>query len=260
MNALSLGYHDVTEEDAVPETTRRPAAAHYRLSRPQFREHLEAIRGAGRQVSKVAEPSASGSPLFLTFDDGGAGADSVAADELERVGWRGHFFITTDWIGCPGFLDARSIRELHRRGHVIASHTRSHPSRMSRLGWDELISEWKDSRSVLEDIVGEAVTSASVADGYYSREVGRAAAACGIRYLFNSEPTQLVAEVEGCLVFGRYAILASTTASQAMALACGKRSACYRQSVSWRAKNLVKTIAGERYLDIRRAILARRGG
>jgi peptidoglycan/xylan/chitin deacetylase (PgdA/CDA1 family) len=258
MKALSLGYHDVTEEGVAPETTRRPAASHYRLSRARFREHLGAFRDAGRQVSTIAEPS--GLPLFLTFDDGGAGADSVAADELERVGWRGHFFITSDWIGCPGFLDARSIRRLHGRGHVIGSHTRSHPSRMAHLGWEELISEWKDSRSVLEDIVGEAVDSASVADGYYSREVGRAAAACGIRYLFNSEPTQAVAEADGCLVFGRYAILASTSASQAMALACGKRSACYRQSVSWRAKKLVKTIAGDHYLGLRRAILARRRG
>jgi len=257
MRALSLGYHDVTEEDAAPETTRRPAAAHYRLSRVQFREHLESIRRAERQASTVAE--ASEPPLFLTFDDGGAGADTVVADELERLGWRGHFFITTDWIGCPGFLDMRNIRDLHRRGHVIGSHTRSHPVRMSHLPWEELISEWKDSRSRLEDIVDEAVASASVADGYYSRKVGRAAAACGIRYLFNSEPTQLVGEVDGCLVFGRYRILASTTAKEATALACGKRSACYRQSVSWRAKELVKTIAGAHYLDVRRAILSRRG-
>lgn len=257
MKALSLGYHDVTEEGVAPETARRSGAAHYGLGRARFREHLEAMRRAGCQVSTVAEPS--GSPLFLTFDDGGAGADTVVADELERMGWRGHFFITSDWIGCPGFLDVRSIRDLYSRGHVIGSHTRSHPARMANLGWGEMISEWKDSRSVLEDIVGEAVTSASVAAGYYSREVGRAAAACGIRYLFNSEPTRAVAEVDGCLVFGRFAILASTSAPQAMALACGKRSARYRQGISWRAKKLMKTIAGERYLDIRRAILSRRG-
>ena len=40
------------------------------------------------------------------------------ADELEQMGWRGHFFITSDWIGRRGFLTAGQIRELRRRGHV----------------------------------------------------------------------------------------------------------------------------------------------
>ncbi len=260
-NVISLGYHDVTEEDAAPETDRRPAAAHYRLGRAQFRKHLESIYGSGRQVSTLSVPSPSTPvPLFLTFDDGGAGADTVIADELERFGWRGHFFITTDWIGCSGFLDARHIRHLHRHGHVIGSHTRSHPPRMSHLEWGQLISEWKDSRMALEDIVGEAITSASVADGFYSRDVGRAAAECGIRYLFNSEPKQEVAKVDGCSILGRYAILGNTSASEAAALACGKPRACLRQSVSWRTKKLIKSIAGERYLDLREAILSRRRG
>ena len=39
---------------------------------------------------------------------------------------------------------------------------------MSRLPWDELIRQWTESRTILSDLLGEAVTTASVSDGYYS--------------------------------------------------------------------------------------------
>jgi peptidoglycan/xylan/chitin deacetylase (PgdA/CDA1 family) len=258
VRAISLGYHDVVEEGMTPESVRRPSAAHYSISRSRFRQHLELIQRVEPRVSKVTDwPWATPSPLFFTFDDGGTGADTCVADELERSGWRGHFFITTDWIGCPGFIDAARIRDLNKRGHVIGSHTRSHPSRMSRLSWEKLISEWTQSRNVLADIVGVPITAASVADGYYSRRVGRAAAACGLKFLFNSEPTQTARDIGGCLILGRYAILGDTTATHAAALARGQLHACLRQTASWQSKKIVKTLAGETYLTLRRAFLSR---
>ncbi len=255
--AISLGYHDVVEQGTAPETARRAAAAHYSLSRLQFRAHLDAIAFAGSMVSLATsawEPTRT--PVFLTFDDGGAGADTCAAEELERRSWRGHFFITTDWIGRPGFVDAAAIRDLHRRGHVIGSHTSSHPARMSHLGWDRLLAEWVDSCAVLSDLLGAPIATASVSDGYYSRQVGRAAAAAGLKFLFNSEPTTGVMQVDGCSILGRYAILRSTDASEAGALASGDWKSGMRQAASWRAKKLVKTVAGGHYLTVRRWLLS----
>jgi peptidoglycan/xylan/chitin deacetylase (PgdA/CDA1 family) len=252
--AIALGYHDVVEEGSSPETARRTAASHYSLTREQFRLHLEAIAGLGCAVSTVMEPSNS---LFLTFDDGGAGADTCAAEELERQGWRGHFFITTDWIGKPGFLNAAEILDLHRRGHVIGSHTRTHPSRMSHLARDQVLAEWVESCAVLSDLLGQPIATASVSDGYYSRRVGQAAAAAGLRYLFNSEPTQIVEQVDGCALLGRYAILGTTQASEAAALASGEWKSGLRQAASWQARKLAKAVAGEHYLSLRRWLLSR---
>jgi len=249
--AISLGYHDVVEQGSAPETARRTAAAHYSLSRQQFREHLEAIASRNCIVSTVTSP-VDARPVLLTFDDGGAGADACAAEELERQNWRGHFFITTDWIGQPGFLDAAAIRDLHQRGHIIGSHTRSHPSRMSQLGWEQLLAEWVESCAVLSDLLGEPVATASVADGYYSHRVGEAAAAAGLKFLFNSEPTRDVAQVDGCAILGRYAILARTQAREAAALAAGEWKSRMRHVASWRAKKLAKTVGGEHYLTLRR--------
>jgi peptidoglycan/xylan/chitin deacetylase (PgdA/CDA1 family) len=251
--AISLGYHDIVDAGSAPETARRAAASHYSLTREQFREHLEAMAGLGCVASTVTDPS---SCLFLTFDDGGAGAATCAAEELERHGWRGHFFITTDWIGKPGFLNAAEIRDLHRRGHIIGSHTRSHPSRMSHLGWDELLAEWTESCATLSDLLNKNIATASVSDGYYSRKVGQAAAAAGLQFLFNSEPTQSVAQVDGCCILGRYAILSNTPSSEAAALAAGEWKSGLRQATSWQARKLAKTVAGEHYLTLRRWLLS----
>jgi peptidoglycan/xylan/chitin deacetylase (PgdA/CDA1 family) len=250
---ISLGYHDVVEKGSTPETARRAAASHYSLTRAQFREHLDAIAELGCAVSTVTSEQPA---VLLTFDDGATGADACAAEELERRGWRGHFFITTDWIGKPGFLNASEIRDLHRRGHLVGSHTRSHPSRMSHLGWDQILAEWVESCAALSDLLAEPIFMASVSDGYYSRQVGRAAAAAGLKFLFNSEPTQAVAQVDGCRILGRYAILASTPASEAAALASGGWKSQMRQAASWKARKLAKAVAGEHYLTFRRWLLS----
>jgi peptidoglycan/xylan/chitin deacetylase (PgdA/CDA1 family) len=81
---------------------------------------------------------------------------------LERYGWPGYFFVATDWIGRPGCLNAARIRELDSRGHVIGSHSYSHPERMARQSWERLLAEWKASTEQLASILGYPVKVASV--------------------------------------------------------------------------------------------------
>src|SRR5262249_60003963 len=71
-------------------------------------------------------------PFLITVDDGGVSYHRFIADRLEERGWRGHAFVSTDFIGAPGFLTASEIRELDDRGHIIGSHSASHPSRFSQ--------------------------------------------------------------------------------------------------------------------------------
>jgi len=40
--------------------------------------------------------------VLLTFDDGGVSCHGPVADVLDRMGWRGHFFVPTDLIGRQG--------------------------------------------------------------------------------------------------------------------------------------------------------------
>jgi peptidoglycan/xylan/chitin deacetylase (PgdA/CDA1 family) len=255
VNALSIAFHRVL---SALDPSLPPDLLLYCLDHRDFREHLYAIRQQSQGPIKTIAGVQSWdrySPVFLTFDDGNAGDYECAASDLERYGWRGHFFVTTDWIGKQGFMDESQIRELHKRGHVIGSHSRSHPARMSSLTTKELLEEWGESRARLSDIINDGVIVASVADGYYSDRVGRTAAASGIRVLFTSEPKTKVEAIDGCLVLGRYVIQRWMPASTSGAIAAGRVWPRWRQAVAWEAKKALKVVGGRYYLRVRQYLL-----
>ena len=65
--------------------------------------------------------------VVLTFDDALKDHLLLAAPMLEARGWRGTFSIVTDWVGKNGrHLAWDDVRGLVRRGHEIATHTKSH--------------------------------------------------------------------------------------------------------------------------------------
>jgi peptidoglycan/xylan/chitin deacetylase (PgdA/CDA1 family) len=260
VKAISLGYHDVI--DASP---RRPmeagrVAMRYKLDRRDFCNHLWSI---GLQAAAVNVQTIDGyrtwrgeRPVFLTVDDGAVSGYTRVADELELHNWRGHFFVTTDWIGRPGFLNRWQIRELRARGHVIGSHSCSHPERMSQLSWRELVQEWSQSCEVLSDILGQRVRVASVPGGFFSRKVAEAAAAASIEVLFTSEPKVRASVAGGCLVLGRYSVQRHTPSGVSGAIAAGARWPRWRQTFSWEAKKVVKAVTGDSYLTIRRFLVS----
>ena len=258
MKAVSLAYHDVTDgsKGALPSY-----GALYRLDHKDFHNHILSIwQQAGQAAVGFIDRFRRWEgdvPVFLTFDDGGLGAYTYVADNLERYGWRAHFFITTDWIGRTGFLDRQQIRELRSRGHVIGSHSCSHPERMSHLSWDRLLREWRESSTILSDILGEQVKVASVPDGYYSRKVGKTAAAAGIEVLFTSEATSATSALDGCLILGRYFIQVHTPPAVSGAIAAQRLWPRWRQTLLWGAKKPIKALTGQSYGAVRRYLLSR---
>jgi peptidoglycan/xylan/chitin deacetylase (PgdA/CDA1 family) len=256
---ITIGFHDIAEDLRLAQPVAPGHTTFYTIERSRFRQHLDAIEtnlsGADVITSRMIAVPAPRIPVMLTFDDGAVSAHRFIADDLEARGWRGHFFITTDWIDTPGFLDTGHIRDLHRRGHVIGSHSCSHPERMSCLTWNDLVREWTDSCRILSDILGERVTTASVPGGYYSRAVAVAAAAAQIDVLFTSEPLSRASVVSGSVVLGRYAVNGRTSPAVSGAIAAGAAGPRFRQSTSWFLRKCVKQVAGPYYLTVRRALL-----
>ena len=245
---LALCYHDIVPEGGAEGSGfQGPDAATYKLSLVRFSEHLRALNMSCEKNQFH---------ILLTFDDGGSGA-SNAADELERAGYRGYFFITTGLIGSPGFLNAPQIADLHARGHVIGSHGASHRGRMNRMPEEALVREWSDSVRVLSSIVGTAILPGSVPSGFYSPRVARAAAAAGIRQLFTLQPTTRAVETFGCEVLGRFTVRSWSPASRVQALALGHLRPRLEEALSWRFRKLLKTLGGSAYTGFRRAFFER---
>jgi peptidoglycan/xylan/chitin deacetylase (PgdA/CDA1 family) len=192
---------------------------------------------------------------MLHFDDGGASALSLIAPRLEAIGWRGHFFVSTRYLGTRGFLDAEGVRELHGRGHRVGSHSWSHPERISELPHAQIVEEWARSIADLSSILGTPPKTASVPGGFYSRGVARAAAQAGLQVLFNSEPVVGRNVLDGIEVWGRFNVNRRTQPAVAAGLACGRADLRVSQYLAWNLKKVAKRFAGPLYRRIRGRIL-----
>jgi peptidoglycan/xylan/chitin deacetylase (PgdA/CDA1 family) len=260
MKLTALIYHDVLRDSGLDDSGFQGRdAASYKLVESRFRRHLDLIGDAigssaplriqGR--SDLAQPPEG---VALTFDDGGrSGVDRIAA-LLEERGWRAHFFITTNLIDEPGFMGAADLRRLHAGGHVVGTHSASHPARMSKLSTTGILSEWHDSRARIADILGAPVVTGSVPGGFYSVEVAQMAAAAGVQVLFNSEPTRRVSTLGGVSVVGRFSITRRTSDVALASLASGRRGAALSQQLAWSAKKVLKQLGGEAWLKLRRTL------
>lgn len=256
----ALLYHDVVPRGEFSSSGFvSPDANIYKFSTGEFEEHLAAIQSRDvKPAVSIHNALASPDVLLLTFDDGGVSAIRWTADRIERHGHVGHFFITTDYIDAPGFMSRSEIVELARRGHVIGSHSCSHPALMSRCPVEQLEREWRDSTSKLADILGAPVTTASVPGGSYSQAVGAAAARAGLRVLFTSEPVSRIGNVDGCALIGRYSVQQGTSSQTAAALAAGDLLPRLQRSVYWSFKKVLKKLGGNAWIEFRKAVLAKR--
>lgn len=206
-----LGYHDVTDHSTESGFQRSGAIA-YKLRTAEFRGQLDVIAASGITPKLVTtlDLTGPGHHLLLTFDDGGKSAVWIG-DELCRRGWRGHFFISTGLIGRRTFLTAAEIRQLRQAGHLVGSHSHSHPDIYRELHWEQMIVEWRRSADLLAELLGEPCVSGAVPGGEISDEVLRSAGAAGLRYLFTSEPRLRPHIVSGCWVLGRFCVKMSTS-------------------------------------------------
>lgn len=259
MNAVTLIYHDVVPAARADDSGRRGAGpALYKLDPAQFTGHLSALKTVPPAerldwTATLAQPTVT--PVLLTFDDGGASAARHIAPELERHGWRGHFFVTTREIGRPGYLDAAAIRALSEAGHAVGTHSASHPDLFAALSAAEQAREWRESTNALADILGHPVLIGSVPGGLFDAGVARVAAECGLSALFTSEPQVLVHYVDGCAVFGRYSVTRRTPAREIMDLVADRNWRRRRHAVGWAAKRTLRSVGGEPYLRLRRRLL-----
>lgn len=239
--ALALLYHDIYAADPGESGFAALGAQHYKIPLREFES----------QLARLSAVEAS-TPLLLTVDDGGVSFYTEVAKRLEARGWRGYCFMTTDWIGRKGFLDAAQLRELHARGHMIGSHSVSHPPRFASLAPVEMLREWSDSRKVLQDILGADVDCASVPGGYFSRRVAVAARAAGFTRLFTSEPERRVRDVMGCEVYGRYTLRRGAAADLPARLARGEAAALWTAWLAWNGKKSLKAVLGTSYPKLAR--------
>ena len=256
----SYMFHDIVEsgdlsDSGLPENWDMRGADAYKLDINQFEYCLSVLckklDWSPLLLEEGIELERNEEFFILTFDDGGSSAYTTTCNILLKYKLFGHFFVVTDFIGKPSFLNENQIIHLRKSGHVIGSHSCSHPYRMSSCSMKELEYEWGKSVNILSDIIGEQIITASVPGGYYSPAVAQAASKSGIKFLFTSEPISKIHKVENCWVINRLTIKRKMKDKHLMKLFTGATIPRLQQWVSWNIKKLAKHLLGEYYLAIR---------
>lgn len=109
---------------------------------------------------------------WLTFDDGKLDNYEVALPALAAAQQRATFFVIAERAiaGESGYMNVKMLKEALGAGMSIGSHSLTHP-RLARLGDAELRREIFDSKAMLEDALGVAITSFCYPYGNFSQQV-----------------------------------------------------------------------------------------
>ena len=184
------------------------------LSVDTFKEHLTLIKEAGFTPLAVSELIAldvnnCGKYVALTFDDGLLDNYEFAIPILQEFGYKATFFVipgfdkitrwvnpkTSQWsdVAKPGFtIPFPSMQQQHRRelvnmGMEIGSHSMTHP-KLNKIPDTQLHNEIIDSKSMLEDQLGQPVTSFCYPKGRYNDKVLKYVKNAGYECAFTTIP------------------------------------------------------------------------
>jgi peptidoglycan/xylan/chitin deacetylase (PgdA/CDA1 family) len=182
-----LLYHAVMDEPP-------PWIAEFTIAPADFTCHLDAVVASGRTpvpVSALVAHLAHRTPLpprpvVLTFDDGFADLPGPTAEALASRALTATAYLTTGAI-TPGrtsllppapMMTLAQVRQLEAYGMEVGAHTVTH-AQLDTLPDPALHRELRESKAVLEDVLGHEVAHLAYPHGYNSRAVRRAAEGIG---------------------------------------------------------------------------------
>jgi peptidoglycan/xylan/chitin deacetylase (PgdA/CDA1 family) len=190
---LILLYHRILpEEDDLSKVNSEERT--FSVREKEFAKQMEYLNSNGWKtlnlsqlleylLNKTSFPEKS---LVLSFDDGNQTDYSTAFPLLRKFGFKAAFFLTSDFINKPGYLQKSHVFEMSQAGMEFGSHGKTHKF-LSTLNDKELKSELLDSKKMLEDIIGKEINLLSLPGGYFSPRVKTAAKEAGYRGICTSE-------------------------------------------------------------------------
>jgi peptidoglycan/xylan/chitin deacetylase (PgdA/CDA1 family) len=110
--------------------------------------------------------------VVFSFDDGNKSDVTTALPILLEFGFRASFFILSDRIGSPDFVDAADIARLRDAGMMVGSHGAAHV-RWITLEDAELAEQVDRSVRVLSAILNRPARSVAPPFGAYNRRILR---------------------------------------------------------------------------------------
>ena len=149
----ALVYHTISS----PE---EQMLADINISSERFESHLQWLANRRKRVVPLRtfpEARRRENLIAITFDDGFEDNLTVALPLLAKYQLPMTLFVVADFIGKRDFLTSDQLSEIAKHPLItIGSHGFSH-SHMSELDDREAKFEFKESKSIIEDVIGEQI-------------------------------------------------------------------------------------------------------
>ena len=237
--SIVLMYHDIVTKDDKTSGFQNESAFQYKVEETAFEDQVKALQGMD---------------VVFTFDDGGESFYSKAAPILEKYGFKGVFFISTKYLDTKGFLTKEQVKELAERGHVIGSHSHTHPEIFTKLSRREVCEEWQESAEILKGILGNSALSLSIPNGYASKVIMDEAISCEYTDIYTSQPTMKIRQYKKHKVIGRYVVHNGMSTQDVLRIVENKRTR-QKMAAKWHLLNVVKSVLGSSYDKIKAKVL-----
>jgi len=222
---LLATYHEITENDSRYV---------YSISTSRFVEHTQVL----------AHLSVTTGSTALSFDDGHISNYELALPILETHNCRAIHFLSASWIGRrDNFMDWNQVRELHKAGHEMQSHSWSHPF-LTECKDEDLELELTRSKEVIEDRLGVEVTAISMPGGRWDRRVVRACAMAGYQRIYLSDPFFRPRIVDNVEILGRLMVSRSMSAHALHRWVSGNNRQFGIEWMRRRSKDLARNVLG----------------
>ena len=183
MRVVALTFHDVISDQ--PEANAQ-SDAFYRITASELETLLSQLRKLGYQTVSSREFRAwqqgrgalPERTVVLTFDDGHASHFELVAPLLVRYRFTGTFFVTTGYIGKPGYMTWEQLRKLVFLGMEIGSHGATHRP-LTELSSSDVAEELQASKNILSKRLGVPIQALAAPGGFWNKTIAEASKQAG---------------------------------------------------------------------------------
>lgn len=245
-HVIALMYHALYEHEeqlAALSAEERP----YAVSTQSFEQQLQSLRSHGVELLDPATLDVAGNvrtrAVVVTFDDGHESNRTLALPILQKLGARAVFFVTTDFIGKPGFMTAAQVCELADAGMLVGSHGHTHRF-LDSLDEAQLREELETSVRILAAATGKSIETISFPGGRFNATTLRVARELGLRRFFTSEVGRFRLDKGAPDLVPRIPVRRGMTHATFEPLALGVPHVLLRAQLLQRAKRWIRGLMG----------------
>jgi peptidoglycan/xylan/chitin deacetylase (PgdA/CDA1 family) len=246
-----LMYHEL-EEPRRTLCQSDPGYVRYVLSSAQFRAQMQLLRDKGWRGVSVSEGlTHSSDAIVITFDDGCETDLLCAAPILREFRFGATFYITTGFLGNPGYLSHAELQELCGLGFEIGCHSMTH-AYLTDLDDAGLYREIAEAKTRLEDLIGLPVLHFSCPGGRHNYRVAEVAREAGYQTVATSRMRANSARTHR-FSLGRVAVMRATSLETFTTLCSGQ--GLKRQDLMVQVRETARRLVGNSLYDRVRAAL-----